>query len=120
MTNYRKGSRFEYRVRDFFRKLGYTAERKAASAPYDIIVMKDGRIDFLIDAKKTSQKDKKAIYISRDDVEKIIKEAKKLCARPLIIYGFHRTPLYVAFPEDLLKKDVIKVEEGMKLVDYLN
>jgi len=119
MTNYKKGIRFEFRVRDLFRKFGYEAERKAASSPYDIIVMKNGSIKFIVDAKKTSQKDKKRIYIRRDDVEKLIKEAKKLNTRPLFVYGFYRSPIYVEFPERLLEKDVIGVDGKIKLEDFL-
>ena len=119
MTNYKKGARFEYRVRDLFRKHGYTAERKAASSPYDIIAMKKGRICFLVDAKKTSQKDKKFIYLKRCDVEKIVHESKKLGARPLMVYGFYRSPIYVAFPEELLKRKVMRVEGGMKLKELI-
>jgi len=63
MTNYRKGVAFEFRVRDLFRKFGYAAERKAASSPYDIIVLKDGSVRFVVDAKKTSQRDKNFLYI---------------------------------------------------------
>jgi len=120
MTNYRKGMNFEFRVRNLFRKFGYQAERKAASAPYDIIVMKEGSVVFLVDAKKTSQKDKKFIYLKRSDVEKIIREAKKLSATPLIIYGFYRTPIFVAFPEEIIKKDVMKMVEGLRLDEFLS
>ena len=92
MTNYKKGAAFEFRVRNIFRRFGYEAERKAASSPYDIIVMKNGKVVFVVDAKKTSQKDKSFIYVRRSDVEKIINESKKLGAKPLIVYGFYRTP----------------------------
>ncbi|MCD6477706.1 MAG: hypothetical protein J7K87_01760 [Candidatus Aenigmarchaeota archaeon] len=119
MTNYRKGINFEFRVRNLFRKYGYQAERKAASAPYDIIVMKNGSVVFLVDAKKTSQKDKKVIYLKRYDVEKIIRESKKIGARPLIIYGFYKTPIYVALPEELIKKKVIKIGGEMTLEEFL-
>ncbi len=119
MTNYRKGSAFEFRVRNFFRKLGYTAERKAASSPYDIIVIKDGVVKFLIDAKKTSQKNKKFIYIKEDDIKKIIKESDKLNTIPLIIYGFYRSPIFVEPARELIKKDVARVDGRVKLIDYL-
>ncbi|UCG95761.1 MAG: hypothetical protein JSV92_01785 [archaeon] len=119
MTNYRKGMAFEFRVRDLFRKYGYTAERKAASSPYDIIVMKNGKINFLVDAKKTSQRDKDFLYVKRNDLEKIIAESKKLGARPLIIYGFYRSPAFVAFPEKLMKKNAARLEAGLELKEYL-
>ncbi len=117
MTNYKKGAAFEFRVRNIFRRFGYEAERKAASSPYDIIVMKNGKVVFVVDAKKTSQKDKSFIYVRRSDVEKIINESKKLGAKPLIVYGFYRTPVFVAFPEEM--GEVIRLEVGKKLEDFL-
>ncbi len=119
MTNYKKGVSFEFRVRNLFRKFGYVAERKAASSPYDIIVMKDGVVDFLVDAKKTSQRNKDFLYVKRADLEKIIRESRKFCAKPLIIYGFYRSPVFVAFPEELLKKSAARLEHGLKLKDFL-
>lgn len=122
MTNYKKGRRFEYRVRNLFRKFNFKAERKAASSPYDIIIMnKHGDVIFLADAKKTSQKNKKYIYLKKEDLKKIIKESKKLKAEPLVIYGFYRTPVYVGFPEELLKSEgrTVRVEKGMTLKKFL-
>jgi len=120
MTNYRKGVAFEFRVRDLFRKFGYNAERKAASSPYDIIVMKDGAINFLVDAKKTSQKDKNFLYIKKADLEKIIRESEKIGARPLLVYGFYRSSIFVAFPEKLVEKNVVRLEEGLELESFLD
>lgn len=120
MTNYRKGVAFEFRVRDLFRKYGYVAERKAASSPYDIIVMKGGVVKFLVDAKKTSQENRGFIYIKASDLEKIVREAEKLGAKPLIIYGFMRTPAYVAFPEELLKKKAARLEANLELDKFLS
>lgn len=119
MTNYKRGMRFEFRVRNLFRKYGYVADRKAASSPYDIIVVKDGSIKFIVDAKKTSQKNKKDIYISRDDVEKLIREGEKLKTKPLVVYGFYRSPVFVDFPERLIRKRIIKLSGGKKLEEYL-
>ncbi|QQG39578.1 MAG: hypothetical protein HYS81_04330 [Candidatus Aenigmatarchaeota archaeon] len=121
MTNYRKGVRFEYRVRDIFRRHGYAAERKAASSPYDIMVMKGGRVVFVVDAKKTSVSGKKHIHISRDDVSKIISNASVLNAQPLVVYGFNMGDAFVAFPEELLKNDgkTVRLEDGMLLEKFL-
>ncbi len=119
MTNYQKGARFEYRVRDLFRKFGYQAERKAASSPYDIIVMKDGRIEFIIDAKKTSQRDKKRIYLKKQDIEKLIKESKRIKTTGIFVYGFYRTPIYFEYAKDLKDKKVIKLKGRKKLKDFL-
>ncbi len=120
MTNYRKGVAFEFRVRDLFRKHGYTAERKAASSPYDIIVLRDGVVKFLVDAKKTSQRERDFIYVRDSDLEKITREAGKIGAVPLIIYGFLRSPIFVAFPEELMEKNAARLEAGLELKDFLS
>ena len=119
MTNYEKGANFEFRIRNIFRKFGYIAERKAASAPYDIIVMKDGKILFIIDAKKTSQRDKNYIYLKKDDVIKIMRESEKIGTTPLIVYGFYKTPAFVEFPKNVVNKKTIRLEEGLKLETFL-
>lgn len=121
MTNYRRGYNFEIRVRDKFREFGFEAERKAASSPYDIIVMKDGRINFIVDSKKTGQRDKDYLYIRKETVDKMIEESEKLGAESLILYGFYRTPIYVEFPKELKDVDskTIRLEESMKLTDFL-
>lgn len=122
MTNYKKGRTFEYRVRDTFRDFGFKAERKAASSPYDVIIMNEhGDVVFLVDAKKTSQRDKDYIYLKKEDLEKIIRESKKFKAQPLMTYGFYRTPIYIGFPNELLEEDgkTVRVEGGMILEKFL-
>lgn len=121
MQNYKRGYNFEIRVRDEFRDSGFQAERKAASAPYDIIVMKDGQIVFLIDAKKTGQRDKDYIYVERGSIKTVVDESEKIGAQPLIVYGFYRTPIYVAFPLKLLEKEskTVRLEGSMKLEKFL-
>ncbi len=122
MHNYKRGYNFEIRVRDEFREKGYVAERKAASAPYDLIIMKDGRIEFIIDAKKTGQRDKDHIYVDRESIESVKKEAEKLGSVPLIVYGFYRTPIYVELAGDLIEREGkhIRLEEGVKLSSFLD
>ncbi len=121
MHNYKRGYNFEIRVRDKFRESGYEAERKAASAPYDLLIMKDGRISFIIDAKKTGQKDKDHLYVDRKSIESVKEEAEKIGSVPLIVYGFYRTPIYVKEAEELLDRDGkhIRLEGGVKLDDFL-
>jgi len=123
ITNYQSGRRFEYRVRDLFKEHGFQAKRKASSSPYDILVLKEGKSQFVVDAKHTSQRDKEYIYISRGDVEKIVEIARELNCTPLVCYGFYRTPIYAEFGEKLLKENDgknIRLEEGEKLKRFLN
>ncbi|MFP4045823.1 MAG: hypothetical protein ACLFS3_02075 [Candidatus Aenigmatarchaeota archaeon] len=122
MTNYKRGYNFEIRIRNKFRDHGYQAERKAASSPYDLMVMKDGRIVFIADAKKTGQRDKDHIYVRKESIESVIEEAEKLGTEPLILYGFYRSPIYVALAEDIVDKGgkTVRLEESTKLDDLLD
>ncbi|MFP4117052.1 MAG: hypothetical protein ACLFQ8_02900 [Candidatus Aenigmatarchaeota archaeon] len=122
MHNYKRGYNFEIRVRDTFRDKGYEAERKAASAPYDLIVMKDGRVSFIIDAKKTGQRDKDHLYVSKEDIKDVKNEAEKIGATPLIVYGFYRTPIYVGTVDELLERGGknVRLEQGIKLEKFID
>lgn len=42
MTNYEKGRRFEYRVRDLFKEYGFVVLRAAQSKPVDLVCLKNG------------------------------------------------------------------------------
>ena len=42
-----KGRRFEYRVRDFFRKKGFVVIRAAQSKPIDLVCLKRGQAIFV-------------------------------------------------------------------------
>jgi len=42
MSGYVKGRRFEYRVRDFFRKKGFVVIRAAQSKPIDLVCLRRG------------------------------------------------------------------------------
>ena len=61
MTNYEKGRRFEYRVRDLFKKHGFVVIRAAQSKPIDLVCLKDGK-SILVECKtnkKALNKNKK-------------------------------------------------------------
>lgn len=122
MQNYKRGYNFEIRVRDKFREEGFEAERKAASAPYDLLVMKDGQIVFIIDAKKTGQRDKDHLYVEKGSIKSVLEESKKLGAQPLIVYGFYRSPIFVGFPSELLEGDdkTVRLEGSMELSEFLD
>jgi len=50
MTNYEKGRRFEYRVRDLFKEHGFFVIRAAQSKPIDLVCLKDGK-SILVECK---------------------------------------------------------------------
>jgi hypothetical protein len=54
-------------------------------------------------------------------VESVHQEANKIGAQPLVVYGFYRTPMYVAFPSELLEREgkTIRLEESMDLEEFL-
>lgn len=53
MSKYAKGRRIEYRVRDILSKAGWYVWRLAASKPFDLIAIKDGKI-LIIECKRQS------------------------------------------------------------------
>lgn len=121
IMSYRSGRSFEYRARDVFRSFGYQCDRKAGSSPYDLIAQKDGQTVFLGECKKTGTKD--YIYISKDDIDKTILQAEKQNATPILLYGFYRTPVFAALPDELdFTGRMYRVRKGdnMLLSDLLN
>lgn len=97
--------KFEYRVREFLNKRGYSAERVPMSGASraikgDIIAMR-GPMKLRIDAKST--RSKLSIKIKRESLEKIVEEAgvdiSRACGTgsppvpreiPLLIFSFYR------------------------------
>ena len=47
MSGYVKRRRFEYRVRDFFRKNGFVVIRAAQSKPIDLVCVRRGQVIFV-------------------------------------------------------------------------
>jgi len=116
--SYKRGRAFEYRVRDIFREYGYECDRKAASSPYDLLVHKNGKTIFLGECKKTRVHD--CIYVSKDDVAKLLEESRKHSAIPLLLYGFDRTPVFVIRADELKStRKMYKLQEGGTLRDFL-
>ena len=88
--SYKVGYRFEWRVKQTFAEKGFIVRRNPASKPYDLDVIENGRIKYLIECKTTS-KDQLYVY----GLKKIIETAKKFKAKPLLVYAFYYTPMYV-------------------------
>ena len=110
---YKKGYMFEWKVKKLFEKHGFYAKRSPASKPYDIEVIKDGKIVFLVECKKTS---KNVLYVY--GLEELVDVAKKFGALPLLVYGFYRTPPYVKIVMGD-KEKVLKDETHITLEEYL-
>ncbi len=110
--SYKKGYRFEYRVKRFLEERGWFTMRSPASKGVDIIAMKGDRKLF-IQCKKSSRG-----YIYVHDLGPLIEAGKREHAEVLLVYGFERTPIYVKpITEDNVK--IKKNDNHMKLEEYL-
>ncbi len=76
--NYRKGYRFERRVKRYLEKKGYRVFRIAGSKPIDLIAIAPKRV-YLIECKSRKRDIKKTI-------EKLSEYSDGLLAKPLIAY----------------------------------
>jgi len=60
VTNYERGRRFEWRVRDLLRKKGFAVFRCAGSKPVDLIALRRGRI-VLVECKSDGRIDQRQL-----------------------------------------------------------
>jgi len=79
MTNYEKGRRFEYRVRDLFRECGFIVIRAAQSKPIDLVCLKDGW-SILVECKT------KKTSLSKEGKRELMEIAKTSKALPVLAY----------------------------------
>ena len=79
MTNYEKGRRFEYRVRDLFKEHGFVVIRSAKSKPVDLVCLKNGK-SILVECKirKSSLK--------KNGRKELLHMAKTSRAIPILAY----------------------------------
>ena len=75
-AGYLKGRRFEWKVRSYFRSLGFVVIRAAASKPIDLVALRNGEA-FLIECKYNAS-------ITRHEKEQMLKLAEKAGATPLL------------------------------------
>jgi Holliday junction resolvase len=119
MASYHKGRAFEHRCKRAFLEVGYGCERRLLSKPFDLVVLMNDRVIFVCECKKTMRKSG-AIYFPKKDVKKLYREAGKREAVPLLLYGFARSPIYVALPSDLEETEKFyKLKEGRTLEEFL-
>ena len=83
MSSYTKGRRFEYRVRDLFRKNGYVVIRAARSKPIDLVCLKNGN-SILVECKT----EKSALRKPRKEI--LLDLAKTSKAIPILAYKKQR------------------------------
>ena len=97
MSRYRKGYRLERRVERLYTKYGWLATRFPKSGrrfyPADVLAIKktpNKTIIHLIECKNLSKKDqeKNAIYISKEQIHRLIEKAKRHNAEAFVVYSF--------------------------------
>lgn len=97
MSRYRTGYRLERRVESLYTKHGWLATRFPKSGrrlyPADILAVKKSAnkaIIHLVECKNLSKKDqeKKAIYISKEQVLRLIEKAERHRAEAFVAYSF--------------------------------
>lgn len=97
--SYRKGYKFERDVKKFLESQGYYVIRSAGSKKPDIIAGKNGKV-VVIECKYAS---KKAVYLSKEEVENLKVVAKHFKAEPLILVKKKRDGI-VMFSLDAVKE----------------
>lgn len=79
MTNYEKGRRFEYRVRDLFKEQGFVVIRSAKSKPVDLVCLKNGT-SVLVECKTRKSS------LGKNGREELLHMAKASRAIPVLAY----------------------------------
>ena len=79
MTNYEKGRRFEYRVRDLFQKHGFLVVRAAQSKPIDLVCLKNGK-SILVECKTNKRS------LGKNGKKELLNMAKTSGARLILAY----------------------------------
>ncbi|MEM3412009.1 MAG: restriction endonuclease [archaeon] len=114
MTNYRKGYKFEYRLKTYFEKNGFLVLRSPASkSPLDLVVISKNKDLFFIQCKKSS-KDKIYVY----NLKELLELAKRYKAKPLLAFSFNRTKIFIKEIEKdaeiLSKENVTDIDSWFK------
>lgn len=88
-VNYRKGYSLEYRTRKLLEKLGFFVVRPAMSkGPADLVAF-DKTAKLLIQCKRTAED--RNIY----GLDLLLELARRHDAKPLLVYSFPNSPIYV-------------------------
>jgi len=89
--SYAKGRRFEWKVRDYLRKKGFTVIRAAASKPIDLVALRPGEV-LLVECKYnsplTKARKRELLELAKATGAKVVIASKKKNERKI-----HLTPL---------------------------
>lgn len=86
MSKYKKGRRWEYKVRDHFKSQGWLVIRAAGSKPLDLVCLKQGKKPALVECKTKN-------YLTKSEKEKLLGMAKQADATPILVFNDNGTPM---------------------------
>jgi Holliday junction resolvase len=113
--NYKRGYNLEWKTKKILEENDYLVNRSPASKSSSDIVAFDKSNKFLIQCKKTGQKDKN-LYIY--GLTELVEQAKKYGAKPLLVYSFYYSPIYAKTIEG--DSEILKVDgQHMELDKFL-
>jgi len=107
--NYRKGYRFEHRVKRYLERKGYKVFRIAGSKPIDLIALSSNRV-YLIECKSRKRDVKKTI-------EKLSEYSDGLLAKPLIAY--RKKNNRIGFIDIVNGEELKDLPDAASLEDYV-
>ena len=131
MSRYRRGYRLERRVERLYTEDGWLATRFPKSGrrlyPGDVLAVKKSTnktIIHLIECKNLSKKDQKknAIYISKEQIQRLIKKARKHNAEAFVAYSFPHQHVRIVEASRLRssgKMFSVEREDGVPLKRFL-
>ena len=108
-NRYRKGYRFEHRVKKYLEKKGYKVFRIAGSKPIDLIAM-SSRIVYLVECKGHREKLHKAS-------ERILEISGETCAKPIIAY--RKKDNKIGFIDVKENKKVEDIPDAVNINEYM-
>jgi Holliday junction resolvase len=114
-TAKQRGVQFEYGCAYFFERFGYTWDRSGSSLGIDLKILKNGKLHYLINCKKTVKS--KIIYLAQTEVERLSAEAAERGAKDLVCFGFYRSPICVFALNEVKKLERTKLNYKLKPED---
>jgi len=119
----RRGTRYEYRVANVFERFGYSWDRSGSSLGIDLKILRDGKLRYLVNCKKTSKLG--PIYLPKFEVERLVTMASQSGAQGLICFGFRRTPIFAITIDQVPRLDCTRLSykvypsDGCPLAEFL-
>ncbi|ADG13450.1 Resolvase, Holliday junction-type [Methanocaldococcus infernus ME] len=114
---YKRGYRFEIKLKEMLEREGYLVIRSAGSKGVDLIAGKGSRL-MIFECKATK---KEMLYIDKEDVFKLLEYSRAFKAVPYIAVKFGKDILFFS-PYNIEEKGksfLVRVEEGLKFEDIV-